>query len=981
MAKSLTAQLEPYGAPPEAVVTLTDSSPDQIRYLDLLSRPGATAPRPDAVVEMQGRPVMYVAARSDTLELGPLRRALALRADGSFLGIIEPGRLTVYTLAVGERGDKELRSVSADDPSARTVIPELALLPPMGESSSAEVRDLLFRLLDQSSTDLERVGVSPDDALSLGGRALFLRFLVDRGVMREVEPATICAGIRDFTEALSTRARIARTSLWLNRTFNGDLLPLSERIAPRSGTWFPGLSEAQIETVTGTLTKILHRAEPSGQMRLDWGDIDFAHVPVGLLSQVYERHNQIHDPSSKKQSVFYTPRTLAEYMVEEAFSAVGTPHTARILDPAAGAGVFLVAAFRKLVESRWRHDGKRPDTKTIRTILNSQLAGFEINESALRLSALSLYLTALELDPSPRPLDALKFDDLRGRVLFDVAKGESGAYVRGSLGPSVGTEHDGRYDLVIGNPPWTALKVQPAYMEAVVATIRPVIAGRMGKEYAAKYRLPDAAPDIAFFWRALQWAKPKGHIALAMHGRLLFKQTAVGRAARKDLLSASTVTGVLNGAAVRLTEIWPKVSAPFCVVFARNERPRSTDAFYFVSPEREDAMNKRGRLRIDSKAAAIVRVSDAVANPFLLKTLFRGTPLDVGVMEKFTRGHESLGVYWKRRTLACGNGFLVGGPTGRKVDAESFRGRAVLTDKSQLKGFALEDAQLEAFDRPGLERPRDERIYQAPMVLVNAAPAADRSIPRAWISPTKDLLFTESFIGYSCRGHEDAIRLAKYLFLLFNSNLWLYFALLTSSKFGVEREAVLNEDIDRLPFRPLEDLSKSQQKHIDTLYDGMLSGKRSWSAVDVWASEVYGLNAWDREVIADTLMMSAPYVSNQRAAQLKPAPATVREFGERLIAETKDFVRGQLVSDVSPGEPWTWLYIGCSPTAQAHLPHADDFTKQADVLGATQILSIDEDGIRVGILSQARYWTVTRARLLAIELVEREDLLGALQCR
>ncbi|MEO8381681.1 MAG: hypothetical protein ABI779_18615 [Acidobacteriota bacterium] len=167
MAKSLTAQLEPYGAPPEAVVTLTESSPDQIRYLDLLSRPGTTAPRPSAVVEMQGRPVMYVAERTDALELGPLRRALALRADGSFLGVIEPGRLTIYTLGVGETGDQELRSVRSDDVAARTVIPELALLPPIGESSSAEVRDLLFRLLDQASTDLERVGVSPDDALSL----------------------------------------------------------------------------------------------------------------------------------------------------------------------------------------------------------------------------------------------------------------------------------------------------------------------------------------------------------------------------------------------------------------------------------------------------------------------------------------------------------------------------------------------------------------------------------------------------------------------------------------------------------------------------------------------------------------------------------------------------------------------------------------------------------------------------------------------
>lgn len=980
MAKSLTAQLEPYGAPPEAVVTLTDSSPDQIRYLDLLSRPGLTASRPVAVVEMQGRPVMYVAERSDALELGPLRRALALRADGSFLGIIEPGRLTVYTLAVGERDDKELRSVRADDPSARTVIPELALLPPIGESSSAEVRDLLFRLLDQASTDLEAVGVSPDDALSLGGRALFLRFLVDRGVLREVEPETVCPGIKDFTDSLSTRERIATTSRWLNETFNGNLLPLSERIAPDHGPWFPSFSEKKLSTIVGTLKKILHRAEPSGQMRLEWGDIDFAHVPVGLLSQVYERHNQIHDPISRKRSVFYTPRTLAEYMVDEAFGAMETPHTARVLDPAAGAGVFLVAAFRKLVEARWRRDNKRPTTKIIRSILNSQLAGFEINESALRLSALSLYLTALELDPSPRPLDALKFDDLRGSVLFDVSNGESGEYIRGSLGDSVGSQHDGRYDLVIGNPPWTALKVKTDYMKSIVAAMRPTIINRLGKEYAAGYRLPDGAPDLAFFWRALQWAKPKGQLALAMHGRLLFKQSAVGRAARKDVLTASTVTGILNGAALRLTEIWPKVSAPFCLVFARNERSKPSDAFYFVSPEREDAMNQRGRLRIDSKAARIVGVREAIENPFLLKTLFRGTTLDIAVMEKLIGKRITVAEYWKQEKLACGNGFQVGGPAGRQSDARALRGRAVLSQKSQLSGFTIDGARLGTFSHSTLLRSRDEGIYRAPLVLVNAAPSADRDTPRAWISLKRDILFTESFVGYSCVGHENSSRLAKYLFLLFNSSLWSYFALLTSSKFGVEREAVLNEDIDRFPFEAIENLSKREQARIDSLYDAILVGKSSWSTVDAWTCGVYGLNAWDREVMADTLAMSSPYVNNQKAAQRKPANDAIRHFVERVAAELRPFVSREPSTSIAQSEPWTWFYLGCSSASSARSATTKEIGKHADALGATQILSVDADGIRVGILGQARYWTSTRARLLALDLIEQEPLLKALQC-
>jgi len=265
----------------------------------------------------------------------------------------------------------------------------------------------------------------------------------------------VCPTADRYEVCFGTPENIAATSSWLDETFNGDLLPLTKAVGT-GRRFLAALSSSAQDRICSTLTTIMHRAEPSGQMRLDWSGLDFAHIPVGLLSQVYEYHTEKHHPKTKKNtSVYYTPRTIAEYMVDEAFAALAMPHTARVLDPAAGAGVFLVAAFRKLVEERWRHDGKQPNTIAIRRILNQQLAGFEINESALRLCALSLYLTAVELDPQPRPIQRLRFDNLQGTVLFDVSGESAPPYIPGSLGPAVGSKHHHRYDLVIGNPPWT----------------------------------------------------------------------------------------------------------------------------------------------------------------------------------------------------------------------------------------------------------------------------------------------------------------------------------------------------------------------------------------------------------------------------------------------------------------------------------------------------------------------------------------------
>lgn len=78
----------------------------------------------------------------------------------------------------------------------------------------------------------------------------------------------------------------------------------------------------------------------------------------------------------------------------------------------------MLTAFRELVTERWVADGHRPHTPALRAILYDQIVGFDINEAALRFAALGLYLLSIELDPEPMPIDKLKFDNLRGRVLY-----------------------------------------------------------------------------------------------------------------------------------------------------------------------------------------------------------------------------------------------------------------------------------------------------------------------------------------------------------------------------------------------------------------------------------------------------------------------------------------------------------------------------------------------------------------------------------
>lgn len=112
--------------------------------------------------------------------------------------------------------------------------------------------------------------------------------------------------------------------------------------------------------------------------------------------------------------------------------------------------------------------------------------------------------------------------------------------------------------------------------------------------------LPNEVLDLPFVWRAMEWAKPGGQIAFALHARLLFRQGDGMPIARQALFEALDVTSIVNGAELRQTKVWPQISAPFCILFATNRTPGVEAGFRFVSPRIEDTLNSAGEMRIDA---------------------------------------------------------------------------------------------------------------------------------------------------------------------------------------------------------------------------------------------------------------------------------------------------------------------------------------------------------------------------------------------
>ncbi|WP_232820705.1 N-6 DNA methylase [Thalassobius sp. I31.1] len=943
-----------------------------------------------AVYEWQDAPLIFL-VDGDLVEnnrqLHRMRRLLAMRGDAPYLGVVSPGRLEVYHVGLDNKQLGQTRvSLQTDDKAKFTTLARLGNARPNAAiSQRGWISNVVLNLLTNSISELIETGeVSDEDAISLVGRALFTRFLADRNLLPDRMVTSIGAG-----DLFDNRGSAEATSKWLDATFNGDLLPLSGEI-------FSSLSEQSYHVLGGVLRKA-----PDQQLFLGWEEkwdnLDFAHIPVGVLSQAYELYLRNHAPArQRKQGGYYTPRPIADLMVRASIRALQHEdkcENAKVLDPAAGAGVFLLTAFRELVAERWRKEGRRPNTTALRSILYSQIVGFDIDEAALRFAALGLYLMSIELDPVPKPVDKLRFKNLRGNVLHRLTgdDDQEGAKL-GSLGPLVGKEHKGKYDIVIGNPPWASGTKLPDW-KLVQQTVRSIAAERGIKNQSPP--LPNEVLDLPFIWRAMEWAKPGGQIAFALHARVLFQQGDGMVDARLAIFDALDVTSVINGVELRQTKVWPEISAPFCLLFARNHPPPAGAGFRFVNPRLEKTLNNAGSMRVDTVAAEIIPSFRIAEFPEILKVYFKGTKADLGILERIReRGHPTLEEFWRevigttdrQHLYGSGKGYqrLIASSEIRKngdglpgVDASELNGLPVVS-VNDLAHPLIDYGSLQRFAGQRMHRKRDRALFRGPMLIVHKSPPANRGRIQVSVADG-DTLYNETFYGYSSTKHPYGKTLVRYLALLLGSKISLWQALLTSGEFGFEREVIEKVALDRLSFPDFRELSKRQLAYVENLFDDLSSGAKTWTDVDEWAAEIYNLNKRDLQVISDTLEFNLPYAENKANAQLPPSFPDIARFCEVLQNDLSPWaerfgtnVRVDHVSGI-PGSPWEYVEIGTGLQSKKTKLRENDLcglVQAADDAAATEIvINYAENGLFAGRLAQKRYWSETQAHLLAQRII------------
>lgn len=238
----------------------------------------------------------------------------------------------------------------------------------------------------------------------------------------------------------------------------------------------------------------------------------------------------------KAGGIFYTPDHVVRYIVDHTLGAYLRDHqaalshqdylavlrTVKVLDPACGAGAFLVPVFDVLLAAHQRA-GLRPDA---RRILRENIYGVDLNAESVELTRRSLRLRSGSTDGMAAELDGtIKCGN---SLIDDPAAGGCWAFSWRKHFPEIMAA--GGFDIIVGNPPYVNAR-----------TIRQADKAYLREHYPQLRGAFDLY--VAFLLRGQQLLKTHGRYGWIVPNKFLVAEYA---SQARDFLATDSLTEVID---------------------------------------------------------------------------------------------------------------------------------------------------------------------------------------------------------------------------------------------------------------------------------------------------------------------------------------------------------------------------------------------------------------------------------------------------
>ncbi|TAE74418.1 MAG: hypothetical protein EAZ85_04750 [Bacteroidetes bacterium] len=535
-----------------------------------------------------------------------------------------------------------------------------------------------------------------------------------------------------------------------------------------------------------------------------WRNYDFDFIPIELISSVYEEFLSKDD----NNGAFYTPILLVNFLIDEVMP-LDLPKENylknnkihyKILDPTCGSGVFLVAAYKRLLDwwfinnyDKVQSLSKKEISDIFKEILENNIFGVDINEIATQISIFSLTIAFLDkIDPKL----------LWGKFQFQNLSNKN--INRSDFFEWASENKQKKFDLIIGNPPF--IKFNHTYIKEIEQ-----YRNDLSFDYCS--RIPDSS--ALYFLEFARVLSPQKKVCLIIPSTLLLyspQNTSINY--RKALLENTNVEKIYDFTHLRealfvknnLKQYRENINKsgriPVCAIILNNAEPQYKNIEHIIV-KRVVSFEKKLRFEIDHYDHHIVRFDWACNYPFVWKCNLLGGGRLFHLIYRLSllqNLNDFIKEKQKKNNWIYSNGYI--GQYGneannKKVDFLNGKPRIKPRTFDEFGNFIKEDIPENKY----FWNTRVHKLYEPPHIVFKLV-VEDKKIPMAWID--EYLCFNSSFVGIAAPeiDKEDLYKIYKRLHKDENiSNLYRAFILATSSKALVYHEtSIIKEDIDNLPF-------------------------------------------------------------------------------------------------------------------------------------------------------------------------------------
>lgn len=581
---------------------------------------------------------------------------------------------------------------------------------------------------------------------------ILIKYLEDRGVFPENWFARFVPGATSFFSLLQmgTPEHLRTLLVELENKFNGDVFELPDEKAE-------DLTSDDLRRFAD-----LVEAKTLQNQRYLWEQYSFRYIPVEVLSHLYQ-----HFAQQGKGAVF-TPPLLASLLLDQVMPYTRITGNERILDPTCGSGIFLVGAFRRLVQ-HWQSSRawQQPTVSTLKSILKQSIFGVELQAEAIHLTAFSLALAMCDALQPNVIWHELRFDKLLGTNLHaeDFAD-----WLTKARNPS-----ENKYDIVVGNPPFLSKL------------------GKSARQYRKLQRRETKVPDnqMAYFIleESVTLLNDGGRLCLIQPNGFLSNENA--RRFQRHFIQNYGVESILDFASIR--RLYDGADPKTIAIVCSNRPSDSDDSILHFTFRRTFSVNQRISFELDHYDRHVVSRKEALQ----FSWIWRVNLLGGGRLKHLAarlNNEPTLAEFVHHKAWDYGEGFVTA-KSGALEKAPWLTGKPFLPT-SAFHDNGIDSSKLALVEADKFRSSYSETRYSGPLMLIKEID----TLPCAF--------WEDGFLAYRHRivgihAPEAERSELRDLFETFRSNRTLLSALCSvygSEALSGKATSILKRDIDVLPW-------------------------------------------------------------------------------------------------------------------------------------------------------------------------------------